>query len=270
MTPQYKLLKPKKYLIFASITNLISQLNSFQIMKKLIIYLLVSFPVCLFAQVPYDPTQQIASFASTIVSRTGNMPIFDSGYDNVKGSPFVIEAYCEGSVWMTQNRKFVENYQFKYDETQNVVWAKNLKTGIELELPKDEVLALKLDYKGQFVMYITMYVPNSPKNELCLMQIIYHSPKFCLVKRPSKTLEKVKNEGIVKEDNYSIYKSHPDYYLRVDEQPYERIKLSKKALLAVLSSKKNELQKVLETPEYKGSLTDWKVARALQIVDDAQ
>jgi hypothetical protein len=236
-------------------------------MKKHFFYLFICLPFCLSAQLAFDPTQQISLFTSQLASPTGNMPIFDLGYDNIKGSPFTIDDYCDGTVWMTKNRKFTEGYQFKYDETENVVRAKNLKTGIELELLKEEVLALKLDYRGQFIMYITTDIPESSNNEKCLMQVIYHSPNYCLLKRPYKSLEKVKHEAHTQEENYSIYKPNPDYYFRNKDKPYEKIKLSKKTLIAQLENKETALEKLFNAPEYKGVLTDWKAAKALQSVD---
>ena len=238
-------------------------------MKKYFFYLLLlCFPFCLSAQLVFDPTQQISLFTTQLASRTGNMPIFNLGYDNIKGSPFTIDDYCDGTVWMTKNRKFTEGYQFKYDETENVVRAKNLKTGLELELLKEEVLALKLDYKSQFIMYITTDIPNNVDGEKCLMQVIYHSPNYCLLKRPSKSLEKVKGETLSQQESYSIYKSNPDYYFRHKDKPYERIKLSKKALIAELKNKENELEKLFNAPEYKGILNDWKAAKVLQSIDN--
>jgi hypothetical protein len=237
-------------------------------MKKHLFYLLICLPFCVSAQLAFDPTGQINQFASQLASRTGNLPIFDLRYDNIKGSQFVIDDYCDGSVWMTKNRKYTEGYQFKYDETQNVVRAKNLKTGVELELLKEEVLALKLDYQGQFIMFITADVPNSFNDERCLMQVIYHSPNYCLLKRPSKSLEKVKGEPLTQQESYSMYKSNPDYYFRNKDKPYEKIKLSKKAFIAQFDNKKSELEKLFDSPDYKGILTDWKVAKILQAVDN--
>lgn len=237
-------------------------------MKKLFFYLILGFPFCLSAQIPIDPTQQISLFTTQLTSRTGTLPIFDSRYDNIKGSRFVIDEYCDGAVWMTKNRKFTEGYQFKYDETQNVVWAKNLKTGVELELLKEEVIGLKLDYMFQFIMFITMFIPNDPNEEKCLMQVIYNSPNYCLVKKPSKTLEKVKHEAHTQQENYSIYKSNPDYYFRNKTQAYEKIKLSKKALTAQLADKKDALEKLFDNPDYKGVMTDWKAAKILQTIDN--
>ena len=236
-------------------------------MKKNLFNLFMCLPFVLSAQIPFDPTAQLSQFTAQVASRTGTMPIFDLGYDNIKGSPYVIDEYCDGTVWMTKNRKFTEGYKFKYDETQNVVRAKNSKTGLELELLPEEVVALKLDYLFQFIIFITMDIPDDPENKQCLMQVIYHSPKYCLVKKPLKTLEKVKHQTLTLEQNYSIYKSSPDYYFRKSNKPYEKIKLSKKAFLTALSTKKSELEKLFDTPDYKGALTDWKIAKALESID---
>ena len=81
-------------------------------------------------------------------------------------------------------------------------------------------------------------------------------------------MEKVKGETLSQQESYSIYKSNPDYYFRHKDKPYERIKLSKKALIAELKNKKNELEKLFNAPEYKGVLNDWKTAKILQSIDN--
>jgi hypothetical protein len=236
-------------------------------MKKRLFYLLLCLPFALSAQLAFDPAGQIAQFSSPLTSRTGNLPIFDLGLDNIKGSPYTIPTYCDGEVWMTKNRHYKEGYQFKYDETQNVVRAVNLQTGLELELNKYEVLGLKLDYQAQFIIYITMEIPDNAEGEKCLMQVVYHSPKYSLIKRPSKTFEQVKKQAINPEESYSIYKPHPDYYFRKNKEPYEKIKLNKKAFKAQLTSQEAALEKLFDKPEYKGTLTDWKASKILQTID---
>jgi hypothetical protein len=237
-------------------------------MKKLFFYCFLTMPLGVFAQLPFDPTAQITQFASSLASPTGAMPIFDLGYANVKGSPFVIDDYCNGTLWMTKNRQFTEGYQFKYDETLNTVQAKNLKTGIELELRKDEVLALKLDYKLQYILFVTLDIPNNLLGEKCLMQVIYHSPKFSLMKKPSKSLEKVKRPDHSSDESYSIYKSSPDYFFRINKENYDKIRLTKKAFLGQLDNHKTALEKLFDSPDYKGALTEWKIAKALESIDN--
>jgi hypothetical protein len=236
-------------------------------MKKYLFCLSLCLPFALSAQLAFDPAGQIAQFASPLTSRTGNLPIFDLGLENIKGSQFTIPTYCDGEVWLTKNRHYKEDYQFKYDETQNVVRAINLKTGLELELLKEDVLGLKLDYKGQFIIYITMDVPENTEGEKCLMQVIYHSPKYSLIKRPRKSLEQVRKQAINPEESYSIFKSYPDYYFRKNKESYKKIKLTKKAFKAQLEPQKEALGKLFDLPEYKGSLTDWKVSKMFQTID---
>jgi hypothetical protein len=238
-----------------------------EIMKNTIICLLTCVTFAVTAQVPFDPTQQINQFTTRLATPSGTMPIFDLGYDNIKGSPFVIDEYCSGTVWMTKNRTFTDGYQYKYDETKNTVQAKNLKTGLELELLKEEVIALKLDYKGRFIMFVTMEIPKSLTNEKCLMQIIYHSPNYCLVKRPIKSLERVKGETLTQQESYSIYKANPEYFLRNKDKFYEKIKLTKKAFKSELEDKATTLEKLFEQADYKGSLTDYKAAKVLESID---
>jgi hypothetical protein len=236
-------------------------------MKKTFLFVLLCLPFCLLAQAQFDPAPQLNQFTTQLASRTGNMPIFDLGYDNIKGSAYVIDQYCDGTVWMTKNRQFTEGYQFKYDETQNVVRAKNLKTGLELELLKEEVLGLKLIYKSHFLLFITMDIPENEKGEKCLLQVIFHSSKYSLMKRPSKSLEKVKHEAHTQEENYSIFKASPDYYFRTNENAYQKIKFSKKGFTTQLTAKKTELDKLFDLPENKGTLTDFKIAKILQTLD---
>ncbi len=237
-------------------------------MKKRLFYLLLCLPFALSAQAAFDPSGQIAQFASPLTSRTGNLPIFDLGLDNIKGSPFTIPTYCNGEVWMTKNRHYKEGYQFKYDETQNVVRAINLKTGLELELMKEEVLGLRLDYQAQAIIYITMEIPNNSEGDKCLMQVIYHSPKYSLMKYPRKSLEQVRKQPLNPDESYSIYKAYPDYYFRKNKAPYERIKLNKKAFKAQLVNQQTALEKLFDAPEYKGNLTDWKAAKILETLDN--
>ena len=55
----------------------------------------------------------------------------------------------------------------------------------------------------------------------------------------------------------------------MNDRPFQKIKISKKAIFEAMPEKKRLLTKLFDAPQYKGELTDIKLEKLIQEIDKA-
>lgn len=195
------------------------------------------------------------------------IPIFDLRYEGIKGSRFFNEEYAEGEIWLTNNRHYIAEMQYKFDECENGVQVRFASNKKEIVLFNNEVILFKLKMNNSTVTYIKAKVP-SVNDDNRLYQAIYVGKKYQLLKLPSKKLVTHKETGPYQSGaNYDKYEENYQYFLKVGEQSFKEIKIKKAAFVKAIATKKITLERIFEEPDYKNNLTDFNIAAILKRID---
>lgn len=218
-------------------------------MKKITLYwvLFLCTPTLMIAQLERTDMAMMSNIAKGNVY----MPNLRNTVDEFKGTQFFIKDYCVGELLMTKNRRYTEGYQFKFDELNNVVVAKEMGTGKEVEVNTAEVLGLKLTYKSKDYLFFRTILPDNLKGKERIVQLLFHTPNISLYRATQKKLFLVSVETNTNEEKVSEFKSFTQYYLKTDSDLYHPVRLTKSMLFEAFPTQKTKIEQLLSKPEYK-------------------
>lgn len=238
-------------------------------MKKLILFLTVSILI----------TNVFAQRKLTVVENNGvdkyhegafesklNEPDFKS---NVKGNRYFHEDYNDGEVITRDKHHYTTDLKYKFDEYKNAVQIKVISDKKELMLFNNNIDTFRLFMDNRLVTYIKAIVPE--ENDLHkLYQVIHWGTQVKMIKMPRKRIVKVTNSDVFSAgETYDQFENQDWYYLKMNDRPFMKIKISKKSLFEAMPEKKRLLTKLFDTPQYKGELTDVKLEKLIQDIDKA-
>jgi hypothetical protein len=188
---------------------------------------------------------------SNIAKGNVYMPNLRNTVDEFKGTQFFIKDYCVGELLLTKNRRYTEGYQFKFDEMNNVVVAKDMGTGNEIEVNTAEVMGLKLSYKSKDYLFFRTILPDNLKGKERIVQLLFHTPNISFYKATQKKMFLVSVETHTNEEKVTEFKSFTQYYLKTDTDLYRPVKLTKSMLLEAFPTQKAKIEQLLSKPKYK-------------------
>ena len=242
-------------------------------MKKFKLLIILFLPFCVSGQVSSAMTQSMAA-ARIMTSRGGgDLPIFNLAETKVIGSRFFKDEYTEGEIWLTGNRHHKDDVEYKFDEIENSVQVK-YKDGREILLFNNDIIACKMTYAGENAIYFKAQVPGESDVHK-LFQLVYYGKKYQLIKLPVKS-ERKKSTNTNSSNSYSLkdnenvveFLNENRYFLKIGDAGFKEVKLKKSAFLKLMSSEKNKLETLFDTPQYKGNLTDWSIAKVLEKMEE--
>lgn len=237
-------------------------------MKNIIVTLLVFSCFTMFAQVNAN-LSNIQTKLDNLTTQTNApiIPLFDLRYEGIKGSRFFNEEYSTGEIWMTNNRHYTTEMEYKFDEHENGVQVKFKSTGKEITLFNNEVEIFKLRMNGKEVTYFKAEVPGEGDANK-LFQVIFLSEKYKLIKLPSKKLVRHDEKGnsYVDTRKYDEFEDNHRYFIKTNDKDFKELKFKKSAFTKTIVEKKQQLEKIFNQKEYKGDLTDVMIAEVLQIL----
>ena len=238
-------------------------------MKKLI--LLLSFLTLdndIFAQRKIVATQSggVDKYRQGAFESKLNEPDFKS---NVRGNRYFNEDYSDGEVITRDGRRYTTDLKYKFDEYKNAVQIKVISDKKELMLFNNNIDTFRLFMDNRVVTYIKAIVPE--ENDLHkLYQVIHWGTQVKLIKMPRKKIVKVTNSDVFSSgETYDQFENQDWYYLKMNDRPFLKVKILKKALFEAMPEKKRLLTKLFDTPQYKGELTDVKLEKLIQEIDKA-
>jgi NADH:ubiquinone oxidoreductase subunit len=237
-------------------------------MKNIVVTLLIFSCFTMFAQVNAN-LSNIQTKLDNLSTQTNApiIPLFDLRYEGIKGSRFFNEEYSTGEIWMTNNRHYTTEMEYKFDEHENGVQVKFKSTGKEITLFNNEVEIFKLKMNGKEVTYFKAEVPGeSDANKL--FQVIFLGDKYKLIKLPSKKLVRHDEKGnsYVNTRKYDEFEDNSRYFIKTNDKDFREIKFKKSAFMKTIADKKQQLEKIFNQKEYKGDLSDVMIAEVLQII----
>ena len=242
-------------------------------MKKFKFLIILLFPFWASGQAANAMSESMAA-ARIMTSRGGgDLPIFNLAETKVVGTRFFKDEYTEGEIWLTGNRHHGNDVSYKFDEIENSVQVK-YRDGREILLFNNDIIACKMTYGNENVIYFKAHVPGESDVHK-LFQLIYYGKKYQLIKLPIKS-ERKKSDNTNSSNSYSLkgnentveYVNENRYFLKIGDAEFKEVKLKKSAFLKALSTEKNKLETLFDTPQYKGNLTDWSIAKVFEKMEE--
>jgi hypothetical protein len=211
--------------------------------------------------------QSIVSLNQTLgYGQTHAIFAFNDRYDGLEGNPyFYDEQYHDGEIWLTQNRHYEKEYQYKFDQLSSTVLLK-YPNGKEILLKAEDILSFNMFIGDKIVTFVRTDLPNS--KEATVVQVIYWSPKYKLLRDIKKKLLRNKengayNDGKVTDKVINDYR----YYFSKNNEPLEYIKPNKKGFIRALPDKEGAIERLFKTKEFKDDLTVSKLVELMQKLD---
>ena len=211
-----------------------------------------------------DKLDQIGNNSSVQV-----IPVFDKTVYEIEGSRYSAQDFNEGEIWMTEERHFTTQLKYRFDELENSIEVK-YPDGRTLLLFNNQVekCFIKLP-DGRQLRYINASDFLAEKDLNRLLQVVYTSPKYKLIKNPKKEFKNGSREKTYRAagtQNDAFIAAHT-YFLQIEKGKFKEIKLTKKGFLKALPELKTKLDALFLTPQYAKELDDWKAAELLQSIE---
>lgn len=195
-----------------------------------------------------------------------NLPKDNTDKD-IRGSRFSTEDYTAGELVMKNGTRYTTQLKYKFDAYSNALQVK-FANGKETVLFYNNIDSFRLFIGNNVVNYIKADVPSEPETNK-FYQVIYSSAHYQLIKLPKKTVVSVDNRNAFGDgEQFKKFENRDVYFLKKGtSKPFEKIKISKKSLIELLPSKKENLTKLLDSAAYKGGLDDAKLAALFKEID---
>jgi hypothetical protein len=186
---------------------------------------------------------------------------------NIRGTRYSTEDYCAGELVMKNGNHYTTELLYKFDEFSNAIQVK-FGNGKEVALFYNNIDSFRLFIGKNVVNYIKADVPNESETNK-FYQVIYLSTNYQLIKLPKKVVVNVDTRNAFGDgEEFKKFENKDIYFLKKGSaKPFEKIKISKKALIELLPTKKETLTKLFDTPSYKGLLDDAKLAALFKEID---
>lgn len=211
--------------------------------------------------------QSIVSLNQTLgYGQTHAIFAFNDRYDGLEGNPYFFDdKYHDGEIWLTQNRHYEKDYQYKFDQLTSTVLLK-YPNGKEILLDAKDILSFNMFIEDKTVTFVRVQLSDS--KEATVAQLIYWSPKLKLLRDIKKKLLRNKengayNDGKVTDKVVNDYR----YYFSKNDAELVFIKPTKKGFIKALPNKEIELERLFKTKEFKDDLTVSKLAELMQKLD---
>jgi hypothetical protein len=191
----------------------------------------------------------------------------DNPDKDIRGSRYSTENYTAGELVMNNGKRFSKELTFKFDEYFNNIQIK-FENGKETVLFYNTVDSFRLFVGDKVVNYVKANVPTeSEMNKF--YQVIYAGANYQLIKLPKKTVVNVDNrDAFGSGEQFKKFENKDVYFLKKgNDKAFEKIKISKKALLEALPSKKEKINKLFDTSAFKGLLDDAKLMALFAAID---
>jgi hypothetical protein len=220
------------------------------------------------------PAQNTASSAFSNIqleqqylTETFNGVPMSNADNSIRGMRYSTEDYVAGELVMKNGNRYTNQLKLKFDEYANAIQIK-FDNGKETVLFYNNVDSCKLFVGNQVIQYIKADVPSEPETNK-FYEVIYASANYQLIKLPKKMVVNVDNRDVFGQgEQFKKFEAKDVYYFKKGkDKPFEKIKISKKALLELLPSKKENINKLFDTPQFKGLLDDAKLTALFTAID---
>jgi hypothetical protein len=186
---------------------------------------------------------------------------------NIRGSRYSTEEYMAGELVMKNGKRYSKELTYKFDEFFNNIQVK-FANGKETVLFYNNVDSFRLFVGNKVINYVKAEVPTEPETNK-FYQVIHAGTNYQLIKLPKKTVVNVDNrDAFGSGEQFKKFEAKDSYFLKKGkDKPFEKIKMTKKALLEALPAKKENINKLFDTAAFKGLLDDAKLLALFTAID---
>jgi len=179
-----------------------------------------------------------------MVQLSRNMLItYNMGYDEIRGTPYLFEEFHNGTFYFT-NRTKITGLQINYDCTKREIlfaWeGKNYSTGRD----DIEYFTISPDQTDRIFLFKRVFLPQAKEREY--LEILY-DPHSILYKRYLKEYKEaeVKSPYHINRD-YNEYVDNIEYYVKLEGNDIQFVKLQKKAVLKIFPGNTDRLEQFMK------------------------
>lgn len=215
-------------------------------MKLFFILLLFScFIIKGLAQAALNPNG-VGNLSPYIVSQMG----FDNRYQGIKGTPFLFDKWQEGKVMLVKQDTFSVSLQLNIDLVNSAVTIL-LPNGAIGQIQATHLKKIQVkDANNQLNEWIVAFELEIEGTDNARQQIyqVLKEGHFTLLKSTQKRLQKADYKGAYNVGNkFDEFVTETTYWLREGDEPYQKIKLKRKALEEALPKHTASMEKIIKT-----------------------
>jgi hypothetical protein len=199
---------------------------------------------------------------SDLIAKNNNIDLSTS---SIKGSRYLNEEYSEGSI-VKGKVVFTKEMLYKFDAYKNAVQVKILENKQELALFNNSIDTFMIVVDNRVNVFVKAIVVGESEIHK-LYQAVYLDSSYSMIKLLQKKIVKVTSTDVFSaNDNYDEFQNQDIYFIKKGNNPYQKVKISKKGLFEALPEKKNALTRLFDSSKMKGELTDAKLAILMQSI----
>jgi hypothetical protein len=171
---------------------------------------------------------------------------------------FYDDNYRTGELW-TKNGHYLSEMLYRVDQLDGTIQVK-LQDGKQMMIDVQSIIMLHLFIKGKKIVFVTNDIPDGRKN--ALLQVIYYSSNFQLLRDSKKSLMNVTNPNKV--GDLEVKSSYQYYITENDSKPIKKIYLTEKELTKVFPEHRNKIVQFFKVNDTKEELTQTKLIKLLE------
>lgn len=170
-----------------------------------------------------------------IADQMGN-PVFEKRYTNIKGSPYLQNDWATGSVKLRDGRSF-DGMKLKYDQVEDeLLFLGDAEKEMTFSVPVTEFTLQDKTFRRGYPVG-----DGAPANAF---YEVLEEGKMSLLKRTSKKV--IEEPAYNAASSVKSIRTNENYYLTASNLQLTKIKKDKKAVLAALPDKKEELENYIK------------------------
>ncbi|MBN2613231.1 MAG: hypothetical protein JXB00_16880 [Bacteroidales bacterium] len=211
--------------------------------RPLLFFLIQLLTGYLFSQA--DPVKVITEndmrdFTSGTPAVVTNM---DALYEGVHGTPYLSEEWLTGDILFTDNKQ-INGVKLKYNVYKDELEYLNSTSGKSFVVQREQIKGFRIQ-EDLNRRYFEGYQLKAGKNNVSFVEVVYSGSIKLLVKH-KKTFIPADYKGAYSSGvKYDEYKDDKEYYAVLQNGEICKIKLNRKQVLEMLSSKKDEIEKYI-------------------------
>ena len=215
----------------------------------LIIGIFLGFTPSLFAQQGIDPEQNLRALGNLTPLSVGAIG-FDNRYAGVQGTPLLFPEWQWGTIQFTKQDTFSVPYKLNVDLIKNTLIIQ-LRDGSLGEISANNVQAIQVKNEAGAAMRWRVASEKEVEGirsvRLKFYQAFYDG-KSSLLKSNDKRFKKADYKGAYNAGNtHDEFLTEEAFWLRVEEKPFEKIKIRRKEMENALSAQAAEVTRLTKT-----------------------
>lgn len=234
-------------------------------MRKIVVLLInISFYATITAQIP---DQRITEYdlQSFTVGEPTLLTNMDALYEGVKGTPYLNEDFRTGDIYFTDGTGIVQ-INIRYNIYKDELEFKNSTSGIIFVIDRNKINGFRLNEPGDSLYFEYFDLKPDKRGEKSLVQILYKGKTVLLLKHKKLFIQADYKGAYASGEKYDEFQDDKDYYIVIDNEPIQKIRLNKKSVLKALGDNQSALKEFVSANKIDFNNTT-EVAKLLKFYD---